>query len=81
MSTKRIEAYKTSDGQLFENEAKAEEHQQDIIGELLDTLLPDTGGNITRADRHRLLLKMLESPTLTTTVNKLHRALNYTEEF
>ncbi len=37
---KSVDAYKTSDGKLFEDYNKAFEHQQNIVGELLDELLP-----------------------------------------
>lgn len=75
-----ITAYKTSDGQLFESEAKAEEHQFDIVGELLDKLIPhDTRGNITHSDRHCVLIQMLASTDLADTVNELHQALSMTD--
>lgn len=36
---KPVEAYQTSDGQLFTNESEAVKRQDDIIGEELDGLL------------------------------------------
>ena len=77
---KTIEAYKTSDGKLFEDEAKAQTHQLDIIGELLDTLLPDTGGNITRIDRHRLLMAALENPKRDALIRQLYQAVTHTDD-
>lgn len=76
---KVIEAYKTSDGRLFEDESKAQAHQLDIIGELLDALLPDTGGNITRVDRYRLLMAALENPNRDGLICKLHHAVTYND--
>ena len=57
---RELEAYKTSDGQLFEDYDKAETHQMALIGEKLDGMLPhDDRGNVTQADRFNILTKML----------------------
>lgn len=72
-----VPAYKTSDGLLFESEKEAGAHQSDLLGESLDTLLPDTGGNITRADRHRLLMALFEDPELCTKVAGVHAILQH----
>ena len=70
------DAYKTSDGLLFECETRAAEHQQGIIGALLDTLLPhDDRGNVTMVDRHNLLMKMLEDDKLPGIIRQLNKAL------
>ena len=36
---KAIECYKTSDGKVFEDEEKAQAHEEDMIGEELESLL------------------------------------------
>ena len=75
-----VVAYETSDGLLFACERKANEHQADIVGALLDELLPhDDRGNITRIDRHNLLMKMLENDNLIKIINNLHNALKKSE--
>lgn len=58
-------AYQTSDGELFTDDHKAKEHQENLLGEALDDLLPyDDRGNITRADRTNVLIKQMEDPSL-----------------
>lgn len=75
---KIIEAYQTSDGTIFDTERKAKEHQQDIIGQLLDDFLPqDDRGNITRADRYNILMKQLNDVELKNKINRLYNALNF----
>ena len=72
-----IEAYQTSDGKIFECDRKASAHQLDIIGELLDTLLVDIGGNVTRVDRHRILMATLENKNRDDTILKLYQAISH----
>ena len=75
---KTIIAYQVSDGQIFTSESKAIECQQNVIGEMLDDLVPDDGrGNITRVDRYNILTKMLENPDLADKINALAAALNH----
>ena len=76
--TVAITCYKTSDGQLFEDERKASVHQKDLIGEMLDGLVADDDrGNVTRTDRFNILTKMLNDPELKKKVTDLYNALNY----
>ena len=79
MKAREIEAYITSDGKLFTDEDKANEHQLNIVGELLDELLPnDDRGNVTRSDRFNLLTKMMnDEPKLKSLINELHVAINH----
>ena len=77
---REITAYKTSDGKLFEDEKKAFAHQQDIIGELLDHLVADIGGNITRIDRHKTLVATLESKDRDKIIIKLYQAITHNQE-
>ena len=74
-----IEAFKTSDGTLFEDEKKAQAHQLDIIGELLDALLVDIGGNVTRVDRHRILMATIENPDRDKLLGQLYHATTHTD--
>lgn len=74
---REITAYKTSDGKLFEDEKKAFAHQQDIIGELLDHLIVDIGGNVTRIDRHKILVATLESKERDSLIAALYYATTY----
>jgi hypothetical protein len=70
-----IEAYKTTDGQIFEEYTKAIKHQSEIVGELLDSLIPvDESGRMTHVDRHRLLMSMLKSKELRSIVRQLYIA-------
>lgn len=72
---REIIAYRTTDGAIFENREKAVAHQNDIIGEILDTLIADIGGNITRVDRHKTLIATMESPEFLRNVTALYNAL------
>lgn len=74
---KEITAYRTTDGQLFTDERKAEAHQQDIIGEALDNLIAnDTRGNITRADRYNMLTETMSDPDFKAKVSALFASLD-----
>ena len=76
-----VEAYQTSDGKLFTDDREAHSHQVDIIGQMLDDLIPDDDrGNITRSDRHNILMKMLNDVTLCDKIKKLHFALTFNDE-
>lgn len=59
-----IEAYKSVDGKIFENESEAISHDQDCIGELFDALLLEatgaTNGDVTRNAQYRMCLRLLE---------------------
>ena len=73
--------YKTSDGLLFEDDKKARDHQENILGEALDDLLPhDDRGNVTRIDRYNLLTKIMADAELSRKINAIHRAINFTRE-
>lgn len=75
---KAISVYKTSDGQYFENEDKAINHQKDIIGELLDDLIPnDDRGNITRTDRFNILIKIINDKNLFNKISILQDAVEH----
>jgi hypothetical protein len=64
--------YKTSDGKVFESKNKAFSHQEDLLGEALDSFLPcDDRGNLTRVDRHNILMKQLKDPELGLKLNNL----------
>jgi hypothetical protein len=70
--------YKTSDGQYFEYERNAIAHQKDIVGELLDEMIPnDDRGNVTRSDRYNILMKMINDENLLNKVNRLQAALEH----
>lgn len=78
---KEITAYETSDGMLFTDARKAKDHQDDIIGEALDDLIPiDTAGHITRADRHKMLISMLGDKDLKRKIAVLYAALTFEDE-
>lgn len=77
---KQVIRYETSDGQLFNTEQDAIEYRENQIGELLDSILPyDDRGNMTRSDRHNILMKMIDSKNrrfLSEQINKLNHILN-----
>jgi len=65
--------YKTSDGKVFEREAEAFSHQQDLIGEELDGFIPyDKRGELSRIAKHDILLEILNDQNLE---KKLHKLL------
>ena len=75
---REVEVYQTSDSVYFKCADKAIKHQEDIIGEMLDDLIPhDDRGNITRVDRHNLLMKMLNDKELHLKIKELQTALEY----
>ena len=81
MKTIEINCYKTSDGKLFESQKDAEKHQENILGEALDDLLPhDDRGNVTRIDRFNLLTKMMDDGKLIYKIAAIHNALNFTDD-
>ncbi len=71
-----LPCYKTSDGKLHECESKAKEHQANIVGELLDKLMPYGLGNVTASDRFRLICGQLEDDDLNKKITALYNALN-----
>ena len=76
-----ITAYQTSDGSIFTDDRKAKSHQEDIIGEMLDGLFPnDDRGNVTRADRYNILMKMIADPELKNKISNLNYALQHSNE-
>ena len=76
-----IYAYETYDGKIFTNEREAKEHQGNIIGQMLDDLLPnDDRGNVTRADRFNLLTKQLADKDLKKKITELYNALHFGDE-
>ena len=77
---KAIEAYQTSDGQIFNDERKAASHQEDILGEMLDDFLPDTDHGMTRVCRHGLLMKQLRDPELKSKIQAIYRALCHDDD-
>jgi len=67
-----VEVYETSNGCYFASECEAIASQIDILGELLDDLLPhDDKGNVTYVDRHNLLMKMLKRDDLYSLISDL----------
>jgi len=81
MKTIETICYKTSDGDLFESERKASEHQENILGEALDDLLPhDDRGNVTYIDRFNLLKNMMDDPKLVSKIGTIYHALNFQED-
>jgi len=80
MKVQTLEAYQTSDGQLFTDDQTAARHQLDIVGEMLDGLLPhDDRGNVTSCDRHNILMKQLKDPELLKKIEALYHALTFSE--
>ena len=57
----QIEAYKCSDGSIFECEEAANAHDEDLLGQELDGLLKlfEFGGLLTRIDENRALLRLM----------------------
>ena len=56
-----VEYYKTTDGKVFSTRADAITHQTDIVGELLDGLIPENdSAGFYRGVKQRILLQILE---------------------
>ena len=76
-----VEAYKTSSGRYFASERKAIDAQIDILGELLDDLLPhDDRGNVTSVDRHNLLMNMLKKGDLYAVISDLALVIEHMQD-
>ena len=78
---KQVLRFQTTDNKLFDNYKKAFKHQEDLLGETLDVLIPcDFGAtSITRSARHKMLMLMIDTDNrnnLTTIINKLYHMLN-----
>ena len=56
-----IMAYKCSDGTIFENVRKAQEHQKDLIGDELEKLLKLFKLDITRNQEFKGILSAIEN--------------------
>lgn len=76
-----VECYKTVDGQLFEDERKAIDHTNDLIGQEIDGLLRLVGGIETR---HREvfngmlnMLKIENRKELKKSIDNLYHILNF----
>lgn len=81
MKVQMITAFKTSDGKMFQNEREAIKHQQDLLGEALDDLLPyDDRGNVTQVDRFNLLMKMLDDKNLKNKIYELNRIMTFIDK-
>tara|TARA_R110001632_G_scaffold143859_2_gene260016 strand:- start:518 stop:805 length:288 start_codon:yes stop_codon:yes gene_type:complete len=76
-----VEVYKTSKGRYFASERKAIGAQVDILGELLDDLLPhDDKGHVTYVDRHNLLMKMLKKDDLYALISDLALVVEHMQD-
>ena len=76
-----VEVYKTSKGRYFASERKAIDDQVDILGELLDDLLPhDDRGNVTSIDRHNLLMNMLKKDDLYALISDLSLVVEHMQD-
>ena len=59
---KTIECYKTSDGKVFEDEEKAQAHEDDMIGEELESLLMHVMGlNTGRSEVYKGTIKAINN--------------------
>jgi hypothetical protein len=79
---KQIECYKTSDGRLFEDEDRAQSHEDDLIGEELDEFIRlHFDLDSRRSDIYRGLLKVLKNKqALASTCRKILSIIDYTGE-
>ena len=55
-----ISAYKCYDGMIFEDEKKAEEHEDDLLGQELDGLLRLFDLDISRNQEYKALLSVMK---------------------
>jgi len=76
IKAKSIAAFIAYDGQLFTDRRKADAHQENLLGEMLDGLLPhDDRGNVTQVDRFNILLKMMQDEDLYKKIAKIYNLL------
>lgn len=60
---KTIEAFECSDGSIFNCEDKAKQHEDDLLGQELDSLLKlfKFGGQLTRNDEYKGLMILMNN--------------------
>ena len=76
-----IVCYKTSDGQVFESEAKAKEHAENLLGEELDGLFQLAKLDITRHQQFKALLELLyHKKELAASIDSIYKLLHFTDE-
>lgn len=73
-------AYKTPDGQFFDDEDEAIKHYKDLLGEELDGLMRLSKIPITRTDEFKLIMGWIDQPKeLKKAINAIHALLNLEE--
>ena len=69
---RKVLRFTTTDNKLFTDYKDALDHQEDLLGEALDSLIPyDSNGRITRSDRHDVLMQMINPNNRETLTNKI----------
>jgi hypothetical protein len=58
---KTIEAYQTSDGQVFTDDRKAKAHQDDLIGQEIDELVRVLGLDVGFSQLHKAALNVVNN--------------------
>lgn len=78
---KTVEAFKTFDGMLFEDEKKARAHADDILGEELDGLLRIAVHNMTRNEEYKFIVSLMENrKALRACISKINAILSFENE-
>ncbi len=77
---KTIEAYRCSDGAIFDCENKAKLHEDDLLGQELDGLLKVFNFDLTRNQQYKgLLLAMKSKEELLSAIRSILNILEFTE--
>lgn len=75
-----ITAYKTVDGVLFQDEEKAKEHEQNLLGAALEKLINlGDAGRLTQSEKFSMALRMMDSLQLKSCVANIHNILTHAE--
>ena len=73
-----ISAYKCCDGMMFEDEEKAREHEDDLLGQELEGLLRLFDLDISRNQEYKALLSVMKKrEELSEAVEAISNILNY----
>ena len=76
-----ISAYKCCDGMMFEDEKKAREHENDLLGQELDGLLRLFDLDISRNQEYKALLSVMKKrKELSESISAILNILNHESE-
>lgn len=78
---KAIEAYQCSDGAIFIDDRDAQSHQDDLLGQELDSLLKLFKLDITRNQEYKSLLQLMNNrQELLKSIEEIARIIRFSED-